>query len=179
MHHIKMLAPTIIDALQALEKGCRKKDDPHFRFELLFWLSVTEQKCYGCLATATLMQLTNKTGKDLIEFYEPRKEFIKHIEEADRANAYAIEYVSEPVASNDFRLFETAIDALREANLLPLLEFYQLANHINAPQAVEWLYHHQPFHMGFGTNGHDLEQYADFLHATFIPLLQNWFCGTE
>jgi len=78
MLQIKELAPTITDAVKAVEMGCRKvQDDAHFKPGMLYWMAIKENVCYGCLATATLLQLTNKTDSDVVNHFSAHKVFVE------------------------------------------------------------------------------------------------------
>jgi len=176
MVEMRTLAPTIFDALKAVEQGCRKVlDDPHFKPEMFFWMRIIDNACYGCLATSTLLQLTNKTAKEVVTKF-PHTEIIPAEKTAkERASAFGISGEDGTTLHSDFSLFEQAIDSLRRSELMPLLQFYNLAEHENANEADVWLFENNIESMGYGTTKEDLIDYADFIHDSLLPLMNIWF----
>jgi hypothetical protein len=173
MVHIKQLAPTIIDALNAVEQGCRRiQNDPNFAPEMSVWITViSDETCVGCLATCTLMQLANKTGKDILARFS---RFSNPINVTDRASVYGIEENAYDENFTDFSFFEAALDSLRHSELLPLLKFYGLDQHPNAAEAIEWF--NDTYTLGYGTQKRSLILYARFIKNKLLPRVQQWFC---
>jgi hypothetical protein len=173
MMQIKALAPTLNDALKAVELGCRKiQNDPCFVPDMSSWMTiVTKDMCVGCLATSTLMQLSNKTGKDIINRFSSSSNPIQIV---DRAFAFDIEQqvYRENEDYTDFSFFEAAIDSLRHSELLPLLKFYGLDQHKNAREAVGWFARCYSHTKDYGTGKRDLLFYADFIQDKVIPKMQ-------
>lgn len=178
MQKVKDLAPTIIDALKALEQGCRTiQQDNHFRLNVCSWLHIIDNVCYGCLATTTLMQLTNKTGKDLVKSLAVVTDAGEDITDQERTNAYGLADESDNPFS-DLTLFEMAIDNLRYKDLKPLLQYYDLPYHENADIAAQCYYYTQPRTIGISVAKRDLLDYADYLKNQFIPKMESWFPAT-
>jgi hypothetical protein len=175
MMQIKTLAPTLIDAIAAVEAGCRRGlNDPHFVFYMANWMKITENVCFGCLATATIMQLTNKSGKDILDcFTAVDLGFAKEI--TDRAAPYNLYREMDGDGYTDLSDFEHAIDSLRHNELFPLLHFYNLGSHPNAKEAGDWFYSHQKERLGYGVSQADLINFADFLRNILAPKLNTWF----
>lgn len=173
MVRIKALAPTITDALKAVEMGCRKtQNDPCFAPEMSSWLTiVTKDICVGCLATSTLMHLSNKTGKDIINRFLPEA-LTNLMQISNRAFAYEIEENTYNENFSDFSFFEAAIDSFRHSELFPLLKFYGLEKHANAKEAVKWFNDHNIYTLGYGTQKRDLLLYADFIKHKVIPKIK-------
>jgi hypothetical protein len=175
MLQIKQLAPSITHAIKAVEQGCRKiQDDPDFVPEMWTYMTIDGTSCLGCLATSTLLQLTNNSAKQIVKRFSPHDRRSDKFP-LDRAAAYGIELDKSNITMSDFFYFETSIDSLRHSELMPLLEFYEMENHQFACEADEWLYHHQTYTLGINTTKADLLKYADFLAGQFIPKLELWF----
>lgn len=175
MQNMKTLAPTIVSALQAVEQGCRKiQHDPQFQLNMDEWLFVGQNSCFGCLATATLLQLTNKSGKDIME-RTAMDDGTHETSVFDRSLAYEIEIEAVYNPRKLLCQFEKAIDCLRRKDLLPLLRFYGLENHQHANEAVAWLLNSPIETFGDDTTKEDVNHYADFLKEVLIPKLQQWF----
>lgn len=175
MQIIRTLAPTIVDAVKAVEQGCLKiQNDPQFQPHMWSWLSIDGQLCFGCLATTTIMHLTNKTGKDIIQTLTKDSPVTELTFYQLRSTVFDIAPQSE-CGSTDFSLFETAIDNLRYADLWPLLTFYKLQDHTNAREAAKWLSSSQPNDIHYETTKADLVYYGNFLRELLIPLLEKWF----
>jgi len=175
MIQIISLAPTILDAMHAIERGCRKiQSDPCYSPDMGQWLFISNGVCIGCLATCTLLQLTNKSPKDIVDqFVSPSGDC--YLYPIDRAEAYGLQPGKENVRTSDLCTFEMAIDSLLTSDIAPLLEFYGLENHVNAKAAIEWLLLHQPDSFERFPTHATLLEYADFLKDQFIPLLTTWF----
>jgi len=171
---MKALAPTIFSALQAVEQGCRKiQHDPQFEVDMEEWLFVGQNTCFGCLATATLLQLTNRTGKDIMNRIP--MDYGRHETSVfDRSLAYEIEIEAVYNPQKLLCQFENAIDRLRKKDLLPLLRFYGLENHQHANEAVAWLKTRDETLLD-GTTKEDVNHYADFLKEVLIPKMQTFF----
>src|SRR3954468_700012 len=107
MVHIKQLAPTLIDALNAVEQGCRKvQDDTHFVPNMRTFLTVAAKDiCIGCLATCTLMQLANKTAKDILDSFNPVLN-LNPKQVSDRASAFGIDEGRYNDDISEFSFFE-------------------------------------------------------------------------
>jgi len=175
MLQIKQLAPTIFDALKAIEQGCRKiQDDPHYEPEMLYWMVIMEDVCYGCLSTVTLLQLAGKTGKEVANSFSPG-DLICEKGTFARASALGITAERFTALYSEFRLFERAIDSFRKYELLPLLEFYNLAEHENAEIAKLWFLEYKPNTIGYGTTKIKMLEYAGFLKEVVIPTMEEWF----
>jgi hypothetical protein len=172
MVRIKALAPTISDALKAVETGCRKvQDDTQFSPMMSTFMSIENDYCFGCLATCALMQLTDKTAQDLIACFSPGGiEVTKS--RTDRAQAFGL---TDDLA--DVHFFEYAIDCLRENELFPLLDFYGLDKHEKASHAIEWLQINRKKALRDGATKDDLRKYADFLKNELIPKVEGWFAA--
>jgi hypothetical protein len=176
MANIKTLAPTLFDALKAVELGCRKiQDDPHFQPNMSRWLILLPDGiCAGCLATCTLLHLANKTGKDIFDLHSAST--VTNLTEIkDRAFAFEIEEGPRQNYYSEFSVFEAAIDCLRHCELYPLLEFYGLSKHRNTRTAEMWLMENQPRSVAYGNTKKELLQYADFLNLKLIPKMQELF----
>lgn len=172
---IKELAPTILDAIKAVEIGCRKiQDDPHYEPEMLYWMTIMDDVCYGCLSTVTLLQLTGKTGKEVANSFSPG-DLICEKGTYARASAFGIRAERFTACHSEFRLFELAIDSFRKYELLPLLEFYNLAEHENAELAKLWFFEYKANTIGYGTTKIKMLEYANFLKEVVIPAMQEWF----
>lgn len=175
MVQLKSLAPTILDAIKAVEQGCRKvQDDPYFVPDMTVYMKIKGQVCLGCLATCTLLHLSNKSTIDIINSFSSNSlvspNCIEH-----RSEAYGIIVDKYESAFSDISLFESAIDGLRSSDLRPLLEVYQLEDHSNANKAAGWLIDNQSIWLKSDTTKEDLLRYADFLQQKFIPKLEQWF----
>jgi hypothetical protein len=175
MMQIKTLAPKLNDALNAVELGCHRiQNDSNFVPNMrLFMAVVSEEICVGCLATCTLMQLTNKTGKDILNSFSPS--FINSKNVSDRANVFGIDegYYNEEIS--EFSFFEAAIDSLRHNELFPLLKFYGLEKHKNAAEAIKWFVLCNFDTLDTKTTKKDLLTFADFIKNKLIPKIQDWF----
>jgi hypothetical protein len=176
MVHIKQLAPTLIDALNAVEQGCRKvQDDTHFVPNMRTFLTVAAKDiCIGCLATCTLMQLANKTAKDILDSFNPVLN-LNPKQVSDRASAFGIDEGRYNDDISEFSFFEAAIDSLRHSELYPLLKFYGLNEHANAKLATNWVENYNLEILARDTNKRDLICYADFLHSRLIPKMIAFF----
>jgi hypothetical protein len=174
MIQIKTLAPTILDALTAVEQGCRKvENDPHFVPEMNQWMIISKGICYGCLATCTLMQLVNKSPKDIIDSFIPDP-LDTYKSPVERAIAYGLQPATENVMNGDFSDFEMAINNLRSGDIYQLLKFYNLDTHPKAEDLAEWLFLYQNFTLDSYANKGELITYAEFLRTAFIPKLQTF-----
>jgi hypothetical protein len=174
---LRALAPTIIDALKAVEMGCRKiQDDPCFLPDMLEWMNIVDTVCVGCLATCTFMQLTGKSGTDIVGSF-PKSTYPEDKYFADRALAYGVEIQVDSDTNGDACLFEGAINSLRQNDLVPLLEFYGLDTHKYADDATEWLREFDTPTLGYGTTKEDMLLYADFLRDELIPKMETTFAG--
>ncbi len=180
MVNIRTLAPTLTDALHAIELGCRKvQDDPHFQPNMSKWLVLLPNGiCMGCLATCTLMQLANKTGKDILEQYAPGA-LTTAKEITDRSAAFQIEEGRSKSQSSEFASFECAIDSLRHGEIYPLLEFYGLHKHRHTRTIEHWLIDNLTRSVGYNGMKQELLDYADFLKDKLIPKIQELFPPTE
>jgi hypothetical protein len=175
MVHIKTIAPTIIDAVKAVELGCRKvQDDPFFRCEMSNWMSIDGQYCDGCLATSTLMHLSKLSSKDIIDEL-PSIDHFPSVSTLRRSTAYGIEIDEHNIEFCDYALFEKSINSFRLSDIGPLLKFYQLDSHQNARKAAQWLLDNHRHNLTVNTTKEELLPYADFLKDEFIPLLIEWF----
>ncbi len=173
MVHIKTLAPTILDALTAVEQGCRKvKNDPLFTPEMNQWMIISKGICYGCLATTTIMQLVDKSPKDIIDSFIPDP-LDTYKSPVERAIAYGLQAATENVANADFSDFENAINNLRTSDIMPLLKFYGLDNHPNAEKIAAWLFDYQGFALYSDATKEKLIEYAEFLRSKLIPQLKS------
>lgn len=175
MMHIKTLAPTLKDALKAVELGCRKiQNDPHFIPDMQEWMTINEEVCLGCLATITLMQLTNKSGADIVNCFDPES-FPADKAIVERGFAFNLHVPIYNFAESEVALFEKAINCLRQGELPQLLRFYGLDTHTNADTSIEWLDQYDNPTLGFGTTKEDLLIYADFIKDELIPKITTWF----
>jgi hypothetical protein len=175
MLQIRTLAPTLIDALKAVELGCRKvQNDPFFVPEMLEWMTICDDICFGCLATIALMHLTGKSGADVVNSFDPES-FPSDKAIGERAAAFGLYLPIDNFYYSDVSLFERAINYLREGTLSPLLEFYGLHTHPNAISAAEWLNQDQNPKPDFGTTKDDLLLYADFIKDALIPKIATSF----
>jgi hypothetical protein len=173
MVHIKTLAPTILDALTAVEQGCRKvENDPLFVPELTQWMIISKGICYGCIATCTLMQLVNKSPKDIIDSFIPDP-LDPYKSPVERAGAYGLQPGTENVVNFDFKDFELAIDNLRSGQIRPLLKFYELDTHPKADEVMAWLFNYQSITLDNYPTKEELIEYADFLRSELIPQLKS------
>jgi hypothetical protein len=167
---IKELAPTILLALLAVEAGCRKiQEDKHFIVDMGTWMTITDEGCRGCLATATFMQLCNKSGLDICNSFSP-KAITPHKAAIDRRFAYGIK-----MDRREYDNFECSIDNLRHFELYPLLQLYNLDEHPNAEEAEIWLLNHEGKRLREGTTKTDLLAYADFIKQQLIPKVHTYF----
>jgi hypothetical protein len=170
MEQMKALAPTVIDALNAVELGCRKAvNDTYFSPYMHAWMRIFAGTCLGCLATATLMHLTQKTGKDIVKRYASAF-VIGSLPVPERVSTYGLEE-----DYNDFVLFENAVDSLRRGDLLPLLELYGLSKHRSANEAIAWLHGHHTYFEDFTTTKEEMSIYADFVKDVLMPKMRGWF----
>jgi hypothetical protein len=172
MVEIKTLAPTILDALKAVALGCRNvQNDPYFTPEMSQWMIISKGVCYGCLATCTILQLVNKSPKDIVDSFisDPLDTYKSTVE---RAVAYGLQPGTENVITADFPCFELAINSLRTCDVWPLLKFYGLNDHENATEAAEWLLDNQTVILDSYATQDDLIAYSDFLNTVAIPKLQ-------
>lgn len=175
MQKLRTLAPTIVDAVKAVERGCIKiQNDPQFRPRMWSWLSIAGELCFGCLATSTLMHLTNKTGRDIVQSLSKGSALSEEIGNQSRALVFDIDQQSFADCT-DFYWFESAIDSLRRSDLWPLLHYYNLQDHTNAREALTWLVQNQPDEQQGEITKIDLEYYADFLRNVLIPKIEQWF----
>jgi hypothetical protein len=175
MIHLKTLAPTLTDALTAVELGCRRvQTDPHFIPDMLEWMTINEGVCLGCLATCTLMQLTDKSAAEIVNCFDPES-FPSDKTLAERAFAFNLHLPVHNFAGSDVALFEKAINYLRQGDLSLLLQFYGLDTHTNVVHATEWLYQYDNPTLGFGTTKDDLLTYANFIRYELIPKIATWF----
>ena len=172
MLRLRALAPNVTDALKAIEMGCRKvQDDPHFSPMMSTFMSIENEYCFGCLATCALMQLTDKSARDLVACFSA--EVVEATKSrADRAHAFGL---ADDLP--DVHFFEYAIDSLRENELFPLLDFYRLDKHAKALEAINWLRKHHKKALREGTTKMDLSAYADFLKEELIPRVERWFAA--
>lgn len=170
MHSIRTLAPTIVDALQAVEMGCRlAQHDNHFVIRMNSWMTIFNGICYGCLATCTLMRLSHHSASDVVKRLAG-KGITAYKSITDRSYAYNI---AKDV--DELELFEQAIDLLRHNDLYRLLKFYHLHLHPNADLAMEWLLLNRQQKLYEDSTEDDLLVYADFLKDQLIPNMKNWF----
>jgi hypothetical protein len=175
MKHIKTLAPTLTDALIAVEQGCRKvQNDPHFIPDMLEWMIISEEFCKGCLATCTLMQLTGKSATDIVTCFDPES-FLDDKALGERAAAFGLHLPVYSYGESELARFEKAINDLRQGDFRTLLQFYGLDSHINANLALEWLDQYDTPTLGFGATTDDLLTYADFIKEVLIPKVTIWF----
>jgi hypothetical protein len=180
MMHIKTLAPNLLGALKAVELGCRKiQNDPNFIPDMQEWMTiineeVNEKICLGCLATITLMQLTNKSGADIVNCFDPES-FPADKSIFERGFAFNLHVPIYNFSESEVALFEKAINCLRQGDLSQLLRFYGLDTHTNADPSIEWLDRYDNPTLGFGTTKEDLLVYADFIRDELIPKIIFWF----
>jgi hypothetical protein len=167
---LKDLAPTILFTLLAVEAGCKKiQGDKHFIPDMATWMTVTHEGCRGSLATATLMQLCNKSGLDICNSFSP-KAITLHKAAYDRMYAYGIK-----MDRRQYDNLECSIDNLRNFELLPLLQLYNLDEHPNAEEAEVWLLNQQAKRLREGTTKNELLMYVDFLKHQLIPKVRAYF----
>jgi hypothetical protein len=173
MVRIQQLAPTLIDALQAVEQGCRRvQDDRHFYPVMVEWLKLGGQDhCIGCLATSTFMQLSNKTGKDILNRFSDAVLAYPY-EPNNRPSIFDIEEGRSKEGLTEFHYFEAAVDSLRHNELFPLLKFYGLDQHTNAEQAIVWYRKNNTWPLDCYTTRKQLLPYADFIKNQLIPKIQ-------
>jgi hypothetical protein len=172
MLRLRALAPTVTDALKAIEMGCRKvQDDPHFSPMMSTFMSIENDYCFGCLATCALMQLTDTTANDLIAHF-PHDRIKASKEAADRRDAFGFE--GDII---NFQRFEYAIDSLRDYELYPLLSYYGLDRNEQAIEAITWLREQRKETLIVGTTKDDLRKYTDFLKDELIPRVERWFAA--
>jgi hypothetical protein len=175
MVQLRALAPTIVDAVKAVELGCRKiQDDPFFTCNMVNWMAADYRDCMGCLATITLMQLSNNSTTDIVKRL-PGNHYFSSVSPTRRADLYGIEIDQFNIGTCDFKFFEEAIDSFRQYDLRPLLTFYGLESHQNAYTASKWLLDNDRYSLGEETTNKDLIPYADFLKNELIPKMEAWF----
>jgi hypothetical protein len=175
MQQIRILVPTIIATVKAIEQGCRNIQlDAQFRPKMSHWLAVHGELCFGCLATSTFLHLTNKKGRDIIEALSKDGVIDDQLCDQSRAAVYGIEEIPED-DTTDFSLLESAIDDMRKTNLIPLLRFFKLLGHPNANEATNWLAKFAPEDINYDATKDDVLEYANFLRDEFLPLLKEWF----
>lgn len=175
MHPIKSLAPTIFDAIKAIEQGIRKtQNDPLFTPTMGKWMTITPQVCMGCLATSTLMQLTTKSAKDFVEYFS-KEELPTNLSRAERSECYGFKVNVDNGSYSELVDFEFAIDFMRAGDIKPLLAFYSLHRHTNANEAAEWFRIAGIRLFDATLSNADLITYADFLKNTLLPKFECWF----
>lgn len=173
MQQIRTLAPTLMDAVNAIEQGCRKvQNDPVFIPDMQEWLYISDRFCWGCLATCTLLQLTNMNAQDVVNQF-PEKKLYKKLELDKRASTYNIA-TNEENSNAELGWFELSINRLRTGSLQPLLKFYKLEDHPCYDRATEW-YNHLDAPILDKSTKEAMKKFADFLHKTLIPQLEIWF----
>jgi hypothetical protein len=175
MTTIKDLAPTIFDAIKAIEQGCRKiQNDPFFSPAMSAWLTIDHHCCLGCLATSTLMQLTNKSGKEIVDHFKTETQPIPTAR-AERSEAYGLKTDVDNGSYSEMVHFEFAIEFMRNGDIKPLLEFYGLLHHPCCAEATQW-YRQTGIRLpAAAITKNALKDYADFLKNTFMPKLTEWF----
>jgi hypothetical protein len=173
MTTIYALAPTIIDAVKAIDQGCRKiLNDPIYQPDLEEWLCISNQFCWGCLATSTLMQLTHLNGTAILAQCSSTIDYQK-FDLDQRAAIYGIA-PNEEGSYADLGYFEIAINRLRLGDLQPLLNLYKLQNHPNYEQAIDWYKKSVIPKLDVSTKK-NMMLYGYLLKTNLIPQLEIWF----
>jgi len=167
MVHIHELAPTIMEAVKAVETGCRKvQDDPHYRCDTLRDTAIFNSIFYGGVAAIALLQLTEKSASDIVKRVPTSKDLL-YLTEKDKADAFGVGSIT---------VFEDAMNSFGQNALNPLLKFYALDRHKNAATAAKWLgTFPATIVQSYFAEKENLIPYADHLKYRVLPKLQEWF----